>query len=306
MKNTDFEVIIIGGSFSGLSAALTLGRMLKKVLIIDYAQPCNQNARISQNFLTHDGESPTAIADIARTKLLHYSTVKLLYDLAVYGEKLKDGFTVNTLSGRTFTANKLIYATGIKDQLPPIDGFSSCWGISVIHCPYCHGYEYRDKQTAIMAKGEPAINMTAIIKNLTEHIIILTNGPADFDEKQLNILKKNNVRIIETTVEQMIHKDGQLQAVRFTDDTQIKVDVLYHSPTCVQHPEMVGCFGLELTDNGLIKVDHSQQTTVPGIYACGDSCTAMRTISQAVFTGNMAAAMANKELTDEYFFISNK
>ncbi|MGD1317707.1 NAD(P)/FAD-dependent oxidoreductase [Chryseobacterium sp. 2R14A] len=302
MKNKDHEVIIIGGSFSGLSAALTLGRMLRKVLIIDYAQPCNRNARSSQNFITNDGESPLAIIEIARTKLSKYSNIKLIYDLAVSVEKRADGFMVTTMSKQMFTANKLIYATGIKDHLPNIDGFHSCWGISAIHCPYCHGYEYRGKRTAILANGEAAINMTAIIKNLTEYIVILTNGPADFNETQLNLLKKNKVHIMETPIKKLMHKNGQLNIVMFIDNIQIEIDVLYSSPPYVQHPEVTKWLPLELTDNGLIKVDHSQETTISGIYACGDNCSAMRTISQAIFTGNLAAAMVNTKLTDEDFY----
>ncbi|SFT47508.1 Thioredoxin reductase [Chryseobacterium formosense] len=302
MKNKDHEVIIIGGSFSGLSAALTLGRMLRKVLIIDYAQPCNRNARSSQNFLTNDGESPLAIIETARTKLSKYSNVKLIYDLAVSIEKREDGFKVTTMAKEIFRASKLIYATGIKDHLPSIDGFHSCWGISAIHCPYCHGYEYRGKRTAILANGEAAINMTAIVKNLTNEVIILTDGPAELDQKQLNLLKKNNVPIIETSVEKLVHNKGQIEAVNFTDGHQIKIDVLYNSPACAQHSVLTNFLAIELTNNGLIKVDHSQQTTVPGIYACGDNCTAMRTISQAIFTGNLAAAKVNTELTDENFY----
>ena len=153
------DVIIIGGSYSGLSAAMSLGRSLRNVLLIDGGQPCNAQTPYSHNFITQDGVPPAVIAGKARRQVLDYGTVEFISDFAVSGRKFPAGFSVTTRTGRTYEAKKLILATGIKDNLPDIKGFSECWGISVIHCPYCHGYEFRGKKTAILADGEKAFHL---------------------------------------------------------------------------------------------------------------------------------------------------
>jgi len=142
----NFDVIIIGGSYAGLSAALALGRSLRKVLIMDSGLPCNRSTPHSHNFLTHDGERPAVIAEQARTKVLAYKTVTWWNGLAVSGRKTGSGFEIITQNDGIFYGRKLIFATGIRDILPDIKGFAECWGISVIHCPYCHGYEFRGEK----------------------------------------------------------------------------------------------------------------------------------------------------------------
>ncbi len=150
MTNTNnFDVIIIGGSYSGLSAALALGRSLRHVLIIDSGKPCNEQTPHSHNFLTHDGETPRSIASKAKEEVSKYETVHFHSGLAVRGEKTDSGFEITTEAGESFTAKKLIFATGVRDIMPEIDGISECWGISVIHCPYCHGYEVRGEKTGL-------------------------------------------------------------------------------------------------------------------------------------------------------------
>src|SRR5690606_26609566 len=140
-NNKHFDVIIIGGSYAGLSAAMALGRALRNVLIIDGGSPCNRQTPHSHNFITQDGEKPHIIAEKARTQVLQYPTIKFITGIAHSGFKTEFGFTITTKANETFEAKKLIFATGLKDNMPDIKGFSECWGISVIHCPYCHGYE---------------------------------------------------------------------------------------------------------------------------------------------------------------------
>src|SRR5690606_1025740 len=143
MQYPNTEVIILGGSYAGLSAAMALGRsLIRNVLIIDNGLPCNRQTPQSHNFLTQDGQSPSVIREFAKAQVLAYPTVQWLDDTAVKGEKVQDGFLINTASGQSVMTKKLIVATGIKDMLPDIKGFADCWGISVVHCPYCHGYEF--------------------------------------------------------------------------------------------------------------------------------------------------------------------
>ena len=149
-----FDVIIIGGSYSGLAAAMALGRALRKVLIIDSGKPCNRQTPYSHNFLTQDGKTPKEIATLAKQQVTMYDSVEFFNSLATKVSKTENGFEVQTSSGDIFKSKKLIFATGIKDEMPSIKGFSECWGISVLHCPYCHGYEVRNETTGIFGNGE--------------------------------------------------------------------------------------------------------------------------------------------------------
>src|SRR5690606_5367312 len=129
-NSKNFDVIIIGGSYAGLSAAMALGRALRNVLIIDSGLPCNRQAPHSHNFITQDGEKPNLLAEKAKKQVLNYNTVKFHNDLAINGTKTEDGFVITTQTGKEFIAQKLIFATGIRDIMPNIKGFSECWGIS--------------------------------------------------------------------------------------------------------------------------------------------------------------------------------
>lgn len=300
-ENQQVEVIIIGGSYAGLSAAMALGRSMRTILIIDGGDSCNKQTPHSHNFITQDGEKPAVIAQKAREQVLAYPTVSYLSDFVVYAHKTENGFEVKTRSGRAVAAKKLIFATGIKDKLPEINGFSACWGISVIHCPYCHGYEYRGKQTAIMANGERAFHVASLVNNLTEHLTILTSGKADFDTEQLATLKRNQIVIIEAPVLEIQHENGIVKSVIFNDGSQLNVDAVYAAVPFEQHstiPQQLGC---ELTEQGYLKTDNFYKTTVPGVYACGDNTSMMRSVAGAVASGNMAGAMVNMELTKEAF-----
>src|SRR5690606_19368783 len=146
--------IIIGGSYAGLSAAMALGRSLRKVLIIDAGKPCNRQTPHSHNFITQDGKTPAEISSIARAQVAQYETVTFLSGFAVEGKKTNSGFEIKTEKGEIFESKKLILATGVKDIMSEIPGFAECWGISVIHCPYCHGYEVRNEKTGILANGD--------------------------------------------------------------------------------------------------------------------------------------------------------
>lgn len=300
-SDKSFEVIIIGGSYAGLSAAMALGRSLRSVLIIDSGMPCNKQTPHSHNFITQDGEKPGAIAGKAKEQVLKYRTVKFLTALAVSAKKTKTGFAVTTDTKGIFKAKKLIVATGIKDTMPEIKGFAECWGISIIHCPYCHGYEFRGKKTGIMATGDRAFHLASLVNNLTDNISILTSGKADFNAEQLSKLTKNGIQIIDTSISKIEHKDGKLKSVIFSDGSRNDFSAVYASLSFTQHSNIPASLGCELTENDHIKVDSFQKTTVNGVYACGDNSAMMRSVANAVYSGNLAGAMVNKDLTDENF-----
>ncbi len=302
MTNTNnFDVIIIGGSYSGLSAALALGRSLRHVLIIDSGKPCNEQTPHSHNFLTHDGETPRSIASKAKEEVSKYETVHFHSGLAVRGEKTDSGFEITTEAGESFTAKKLIFATGVRDIMPEIDGISECWGISVIHCPYCHGYEVRGEKTGLLANGEIAYEFSKMVHHLTKDLTIFTNGKSTMTDEQTGQLKNKGIQIIETEIASLKHMEGQIEAIVFKDGTSLNLKALYAKLPFEQHSDIPGKMGCAFSPSGHIEVDVFQKTSIPGVFACGDNTTPMRSVSNAVAAGTFAGAMVNKELIDESF-----
>ena len=296
-----FDVIIVGGSYSGLAAGMALGRALKRVLIIDNGKPCNRQTPYSHNFLTQDGKTPKEIATLAKQQVEKYDTVKFFNGLATNGSKTESGFKVQTASSETFSAEKLIFATGIRDIMPAIDGYAECWGISVIHCPYCHGYEERNERTGILGNGEYGFEFSTLISNWTNDLTLFTNGTSTLTAEQTAKIKSHHIKIVETEIERLEHTNGHLRKIIFKDGTTSSINALYARNPFEQHctiPETLGC---ELTDDGYIKIDPMQRSTVPGIFACGDNTTRMRTVANAVAMGTTAGMMVNKEIIVEEF-----
>ncbi len=296
-----FEVIIVGGSYAGLSAGLALGRSLRKTLIIDSGKPCNRQTPHSHNFLTQDGKKPWDIANLGKKQVAAYDSVSFLNELAIDGKKTDTGFEIRTESGTVFQAKKLIFATGIKDIMPEIKGFAECWGISVIHCPYCHGYEFRGQKTVIMADAERAFHLAAMVNNLTDQIAILSSDKAEFSAEQLHKLEKNNIRIIEDEIVEIEHEKGQLKTLHFASGQNQHFDAMYASIPFEQHSNLPTKLGCELTEEGFIKTDEFQNASIKGIFACGDNTSYFRSVAQAVYKGNATGAMVNWELTEEQF-----
>ena len=296
-----FDVIIIGGSYAGLSAAMALGRSLRNLLVIDSGLPCNRQTPHSHNFLTQDGERPAAIAAKAKEQVLQYPTVTFLEGLAVSGKKEDNSFTIILQSGETYSARKLLFATGLRDLFPPIKGLAECWGISVIHCPYCHGYEARGLKTGILANGERAFHLASLVRNLTDSVTLLTAGKPEFSLEQISKLKNRNIPIIETGVTEVIHNNGQVKELVFKDGSGEPFEAVYAAIPFEQHSDIPEALGCELTEQGYLKVDMLQKTTVAGVFACGDNTSMMRSVAAAVAGGNLAGAAINREITEEDF-----
>lgn len=299
--NNQYDVIIIGGSYAGLAAAMALGRALRKVMVIDGGNPCNKQTPYSHNFLTRDGVPPAEIAMIAREQVGRYPTVQFLHQLATTARQTENGFEVHVGSGEIFNARKLVFASGIKDIMPAVPGFSESWGISVLHCPYCHGYEMKHKKTGIYANGDNAFELAMLISNWTHDLTVYTNGPSAFSDEQTEILKKYNLPVVETEIRSFEQQNGHVRNILFVDGAQSPVDAIYARLPFEQHcsiPESLGC---ELTEEGYIKINPAHKTTVAGVFACGDNATRMRTVANAVAMGTTTGIMLNKELIEERF-----
>lgn len=294
-----YEVIIIGGSYAGLSAALALGRSLREVLIIDSNQPCNRQTPRSHNFLTQDGVAPNEIAAIAKKQVLAYDTVNFLSDLAITVNNKAEQYNIGTLNHGDFYAKKLLFATGVKDLLPSIEGFSSCWGISVLHCPYCHGYEVHHQKLGIIANGEAAFELCNLIQHWTDDLVLLTNGTSTLSADDTKIVENLNISIIQTEIQSLQHDNGQLKHVLFRDGDQIEFQAIFSRVPNEQHCKLPLELGCEVNEQGLLVVDPMQKTNVNGIYAAGDNVSIFRGVSMVNAAGTKAGVAINMELIQE-------
>ncbi|MCE3280587.1 MAG: ahpF [Bacteroidetes bacterium] len=301
MESKNYEVIIIGGSFAGLSAALALGRAKRNILVIDNNNSCNKQAPKAHNFLTWDNSQPHEVLSEGKKDVMNYPTVEFKNGTASDAKKNSGGFEVILETGERFNTKKLLFATGVSDLMPEIKGLQSCWGISVLHCPYCHGYEVKEKKTAVFADGINALDICMVLKQWTNEIVLLTNGKSILKKRHEERLRSHDIEIIEKEISGLEQKEGNITKVFFKDNSQLEIPVMYAKLEFKQHcdiPEKLGC---KMTKHGFIKIDESKKTTVHGIYAAGDNTSKGRTISLAVAAGTVAGMMINGELSSESF-----
>lgn len=301
METSSYEVIIVGGSAAGLSAALLLGRSLRRVLVIDNGKPANRQTPHSHSFLTRDGIAPAELNAIARQQALAYPTVQVIDDTAITAIKQDGRFSVITASGNTYMAGRIVLATGLKDELLPIPGFAECWGISVLHCPYCHGYEVHGQPLGILANGDAAFEMSRLILHWSPKLTLFTNGPSTLSAEQTERLLQHQITIVETLIAEIPHQNGQLSGLLLTDQTHYPLTALFSRPPIMQASDLARQLGCLHNDLGFIEVDEFGKTSVAGVFAAGDTHTMMRQVVVAAANGLRAAAMINKELIEETF-----
>ncbi|TGE29277.1 NAD(P)/FAD-dependent oxidoreductase [Hymenobacter metallicola] len=298
-KQTQTEVIIIGGSYAGLSAAMALGRARRRVVVLDSGQPCNRQTPRAHNFITQDGQPPQAIRDRARQQVLAYPSVTVVTDEAVAATRQGTGFVVSTASGVVYAAAKILFATGVKDLMPAWPGFAECWGISVLHCPYCHGYEVGDQPLGVVGNGDLGFEFARLLRQWSPRLTLFTNGPATLSPDQAQRLEQAGIRIAEAAIDHFDHTAGHLRHVVLTDTTQVPLAAMFarvpFELPCLL-PVGLGCV---LSETGHIQVDEMQRTSVPGVFAAGDATTPMRSVAVAVAAGSKAGSFLNHELVAE-------
>jgi thioredoxin reductase len=302
MTNNDpnFEVIIIGGSVAGLSAAMSLARSGRKILIVDSSNPCNKKARQAHNVITLDGVSPLEIVRRAKEQLAVYPTVQFLSGEVVKAVKTVDDFELSLSSGAKLKAQKLVLATGVRDLLPDIPGFAEAWGVSIFHCPYCHGYEVFHKPLGVWANGENGFEFGKVIHNWSSQLTLYTNEKSTLTAEQAGKFAQHGIRIQEQELVSVEQQEGHINLV-FKDGSKESVAGLFARVPFEQHSDLAVQLGCEMTDFGLIATDEFEKTTVHGVYAAGDNATMFRSISMAMAAGTKAGAVLNRELIHENF-----
>jgi thioredoxin reductase len=293
-----YDAIIVGGSYAGLSAALALGRARKQIVIIDAGQRRNRFAHAAHGFLGQDGRAPGAIAATGRAEVAAYPTVTFLDGTAVCAAQHRDGFTITLADGTTHTAARLVLATGVTDELPDLPGLREGWGKGVVHCPYCHGYEVADRRLGVLALMPFATHQANMIPDWGP-TTFLTNGVVHLTADERAALGARGVAIEETPVAEVLNASDGLAGVRLADGRTVALDALFTGvPTRLTSPlaEQLGCAIDDTLGGPIIRVDAMGQTTVPGVYAAGDAAAMMKSIPGAVASGYMVGAVAHQSL----------
>ncbi|MER2177664.1 MAG: NAD(P)/FAD-dependent oxidoreductase [Stenotrophomonas maltophilia] len=294
-KNGKYDVIIIGGSYAGMSAALQLVRARRKVLIIDGGEPRNRNARVAHGFLGREGLPPTEIASHARDELLRYPTLTWLTGTAVSAQAIEEGggIRIRTDEGQTLRADRLVLAHGVTDDLPDIEGIGERWGRSVFHCPYCHGYEVFDGRIGVIGCAQDGGAAQAqLLSDWGRITLFCSEASAKLDAGQRARLEACGV-VIEATQVRIVEDTA---TVVLADGRRVEVDALFISPHSRLSTDLAEQLGCELKDDGCITTDSAKQTTVPGVFACGDAARMAGSIALAVGEGALAGVAVHHSL----------
>lgn len=292
------DVIVIGGSFAGLSAAMQLVRGQRTVTVIDAGEPRNRFADESHGFFGLDGVSPVAIQQEAYRQLLKYPTASIVKSKATSVEKLAEGFSVRLADKSILTSKKLILATGLKDEIPDIPGLTERWGATVIHCPYCHGYEVRNQPLGVLATSPISIHQAGMIPDWGP-TTYFTQGLYEPDEEQREFLLKRGVNIESTPILEVLGRAPEISSVYLADGRTIRIAALFVAPkTHMTSPfaEQLGCEFEEGPLGLVIKTNAMKQTSVEGVFAAGDAASPMHNATLASAAGVMAGGGAHQSL----------
>lgn len=293
------DALIVGGSFAGLSAALMLARARRGVVVVDSGLPRNRYAAHSHGVLGMDGIAGSDLLRQAKAQLLNYPSVRWVSDTATQAQAGRDGFTVTTAGGETLSARKLLLATGIRDELPALPGVSERWGHSVLHCPYCHGYEIGGGAIGLLGGHPMSPTMAALLADWGDATLFTQGSVIEADE--LARLQRRGVRIETSPVVGLEGEAPALSAAVLADGRRIALRALF--VTARQHMasaliEQLGCALDESPVGVLVRVDAHKQTTVPGVYAAGDA-TVMGNITLANAEGVRAGISLHHALVAE-------
>ena len=289
-----YDVIIVGGSYAGLSAGLQLARARRQVLVIDAGQRRNRFAATSHGFLGQDGQAPEAIASQGRGQLMAYPTVTWVQDRVIQASGESQGFAIGTECNGTFHAKRLILATGVVDELPAIEGLESRWGKHVFHCPYCHGYEICGTNIGVLiASKAEAMDQVKALSQWGAVTAIHAGTLSRDDVRELSAELKG----IGMTLEESALAGVTGKAILNLADGSVRdVEALFIHPETHLASDLASRLGCATEDAGCLTTDSAKQTTVAGVFACGDAARFAGNIALAVGEGALAGVAAHRSL----------
>lgn len=297
---------VVGGGAAGLSAALVLGRARRRTLVVDDGKQSNRVASGIGGLLGHDGRPPAELYEMGRRELAAYPSVEVRDDVVAGGTRSGDGFVLELGNGVAERTRRVLLATGMQYRPPDIPGIADLMGRSVFHCPFCHGWEMRDRPLAVLARGERAVHSALLLRNWTDDIVLLTDGPADFAADDLDRLSAAGVMIDDRTIAELASEDGELAAVVFSDGTRLLRSGLLVATTLHQRSSLADQLGADAGDATAVIADSADvdallRTTAPGVFAAGDVSTSMPQVAAAVAAGSLAATAVVQSLSADDF-----
>jgi thioredoxin reductase len=296
------DVIVVGGGPAGLSAALTLGRARRTTLVLDSGEYRNATAAHAQNVFTRDGTPPEDLRRIGRDQLGAYPTVTLLAATAEDAREVEGGFEVRLGDGSTRRARRLLLASGMADELPDIEGLAELWGTSVFHCPYCHGYEVRDRPIAVIGSDDRYAELTLHLARFSPDVVLCGHGPLEVGDEVRRLLDRHGVEVREEPIARLVAKDDVLDRIEFSSGEPLSREAVFCSFTLRQRsplPQRLGCVRF---DDDAVEVDDFGRTSVDGVFAAGDLArrAAMpmpfAAVIVAAASGTIAGAAVDKDL----------
>ncbi|WP_095107671.1 NAD(P)/FAD-dependent oxidoreductase [Pseudomonas sp. Irchel 3E20] len=293
------DVIIIGGSFAGLAAALQLGRARRKVTVLDTGLPRNRFADHSHGLLGHDHKPPLEILAEARQQLARYPTISLVTARAESISGSIDDFSILTGDGESLTARRLILSYGVVDQMPELPGFAEGWGTSIVPCPYCDGFEVAGRHWGLVWSGPPSHNYVRLYHDWTDTLTVFANGQ-DIPPDILADLARRGIPVVDGRITEIDHDESHNTTVRLDAGPSVAVEILFAHPRNKPSARLHESLGLATVDTPLgiaLKVDERRETSVPGVYAAGDLANPlMASVSTASWQGAMAGIFAQQSM----------
>ncbi|PCK87470.1 thioredoxin reductase [Rhizobium sophoriradicis] len=293
-----YEVIVIGGNFAGLSAAMQLARARRRVLLVDAGMPRNRFSQAAHGFLGQDGRAPAAIMEEGKKQLSLYPNITLRDGRVVHAQKQDDQFITGIEGGGEERADRLILATGVSDTLPEIAGLGDRWGRSVLHCPYCHGYEVSGGELGVLANHPHSAHSAMMIPDWGA-TTFFTQARFEPDEEQLAKLRARGVRIERSPIVELLGDSPKLEAVRLADGRIAPLDAIFVAPkTGMASPiaEQLGCAFDDGVLGPVIRTAENKETSITGVFAAGDAASSMHSGTLASAAGVLAGVHCHQSL----------
>lgn len=303
MDTTRYDAVIVGGGAAGLSAATTLARALRSVLVIDSGAPRNAPAAGVHGYLSRDGMNPVELLAAGRSEVLSYGGT-VLDGEAVSARRMPSGFEVVLGDSRRVFGRRLLVTTGLTDELPPIDGLREQWGQGVVHCPYCHGWEIRGQRIGVLGTGPLSIHQALMFRQWSPDITLFLNDTVSPTDEEWEKLAARSVRVVEGAVASVDSVDGVLAGVSLREGSSFSVEALAVGSRMEARSELLESLGLasQVHPSGagrFIETDAMGATAVPGVYAAGNVSNLMAQVITAASEGVMAGARINADLIEE-------
>lgn len=294
----DYDVIIAGGSFAGLSAAMQLARARRNIAVIDAGEPRNRFADSAHGFLGHDGKAPGTIRGEAFEQLARYPAATLIEGRVIHAESIPNGFAVTLANDRKLTAQRLILATGMRDALPELPGIRGRWGKTVLHCPYCHGFEVADRKLGVLASSPFSIHQAGLLPDWGP-VTYFTQGKFEPDDEQREFLARRGVTFVRSPIVALLGPAPELEYVQLENGATVAIGALFAAPKTHLASPLAGQLGCALEEGPMgpyIRVDELQRTSVAGVFAAGDAAMPMANASLAAASGTKAGISTHQSL----------